>query len=791
MITLLRRLSTRENTILLLTLTALVCLPFALQKVARDSALSLLLPVTILGVLLAFTLVSLNTKNNWAVFILVGGGPLLLFLRIGQLSDSLLATVRESILVASNVTLTALGFRYSSLDFSTWFSVGNLFASQVSTFSHRLFVWMSGSIQDKPSADPAAQAFIWSLGLWLIAAWASWQVTRKGKALAGLTPATILLGVILNNTAPKSGILWLYLTAFLLILGFTNFAGLLTSWKRLRTDFSDSIWEDSLFATFVLVLVLVVAGYMVSTFSIKEMLDRLRERRTVSTNTSISATAGVSTNTQIQDSLPDSHAILGGPTLSQDIVMLISTGDFPSMPHQLELEVPYYHWRTITYQTYTGSGWLNPAGASEEIRPHQTLISSTPPNYHIVHQVVTFPSGVDGALYWTGALVQSDTPLEVEWRSQPAIDLPSSGFDPLFGADLVGGLISPQSTGPRGKYTIESVLPNVSDADLRAAQGGYPAWVSQRYLTLPDTVPERVRALARDLTANAATPFDRALAIETYLRQIPYNLKVPAPPFNQDAADYFLFDLKKGYCDYYATAMSVLARAAGLPSRLVIGYASGTYDTYNAQYVVRQADAHAWPEIYFTGIGWIEFEPTANQPPSVRIGKSQPIPQQVNFPQSREFWDQIPALFTSRVGFAWTPLAVLLVLYLLWISTEAYRLSRYSPPEVIQRLFRRLRNLARSLRSIPGPDETAREYAIGLNTQLSLLQDQNRLNNWLISPVHDQISSLTRMYTQSLFTPNPLTHADIRNAVQIWYKLRWRLQLINIIQGLRTRFTRL
>jgi hypothetical protein len=333
-------------------------------------------------------------------------------------------------------------------------------------------------------------------------------------------------------------------------------------------------------------------------------------------------------------------------------------------------------------------------------------------------------------------------------------------------------------------------LPNVSDTDIRAAQGSYPTWVSQRYLALPETVPERVRALARDLTANAATPFDRALAIETYLRHIPYSLDVPAPPLNQDATDYFLFDLKKGYCDYYATAMSVLARAAGLPSRLVIGYASGTYDAYNAQYVIRQADAHAWPEIYFTGIGWIEFEPTANQPASIRIGNNQPIPQQVSVPQSKEFWDQIPALFTIRVGFAWIPLAAFLVLYLLWIWTEGFRLSRYSPPDVIQRLFQRLRNLARPLRYIPAPDETAREFAIVLTTQLALLQDQNRLNNWLISPVHGQIDSLTQMYNQSLFTQNPLTHTDIRNAIQLWYQLRWRLQLINLIQGLKTRFSR-
>ena len=136
-----------------------------------------------------------------------------------------------------------------------------------------------------------------------------------------------------------------------------------------------------------------------------------------------------------------------------------------------------------------------------------------------------------------------------------------------------------------------------------------------KFLTLPDSVPERVLTLARELTANALTPYDRAQAIETYLRtSYPYTLDVPAPPPGRDVADFFLFELEKGYCDYYATAMVVLARAAGLPARFVSGYASGTYDSSNAQYIVTEANAHSWVEIFFTDIGWVEFEPTAGLP---------------------------------------------------------------------------------------------------------------------------------------------------------------------------------
>ncbi len=781
MIALLQRLSTRQNSILLLTLASLVCLPIGLQKLAPDAALSLLLPVTVLSALLAYGLATANIKKNWGLFILFACGPLILFIRIAQLGSALLAIASELLLIAAQIIRSAQGNPSSSLDLSTLFGAGNLLSTQAMGFGYRLFVWAAGLVQNKVIEDLAVRAFAWSLGLWLIAAWGCWQIRRHGKALLGLTPATIALGLILFNTAPKSGILWLYLSSFLLLLGITNYENLHAAWTKQGTDFSELVWEDVLLATVALALGLIVAGYLVSSFSIKEMLDRMRERQTV-TASPLTGTAvpGVK-HPQVQSSLPEVHAILGGPTLSQDVVMFISTGEYQPMPHAVNVDAPYYHWRALTYQTYTGSGWYNPRGQEIKIRPHQMLIQTTPMNYRIVHQTVTFPEGVKEGLYWTGTLVQSDSSLQVSWRSQPAKDARAAGLDPLAGADMVGGLVSQPNPGSAQQYTAESILPNVSEADLRAAQASYPAWVSQRYLALPDTVPERVRALARDLTANAATPFDQALAIEAYLRKIPYSLKVPGPPANRDAADYFLFDLKTGYCDYYATAMTVLARAVGLPARLVIGYASGTYDPYNAQYVVRQADAHAWTEIYFSGIGWIEFEPTANQPALFRPQDSQPLPQTVFKTPKPVIWDQLPKFLTGQLGFTWKPPAALLLLYFLWIGTDGLRLGLYVPSEAIQRLFGRLRRLAHPISGDPSPDETACEYAAALTTRLDSILQGNRLKKWLLSPAPAQISSLTDLYTQSLFSPTPLTCANIRGAGQTWGRLRWRLLVVNIL----------
>ncbi|MFN3930015.1 MAG: transglutaminase-like domain-containing protein, partial [Thermoflexus sp.] len=114
------------------------------------------------------------------------------------------------------------------------------------------------------------------------------------------------------------------------------------------------------------------------------------------------------------------------------------------------------------------------------------------------------------------------------------------------------------------------------------------------------------------------TPYDKAAALEAWLRRnIRYNENIPAPPPGRDGVVYVLFDIRQGYCDYYASAMAVMARALGIPARVVSGYAQGEWMP-DGRYRVRQRDAHTWVEIYFPGYGWVEFEPTAAQPPILR-----------------------------------------------------------------------------------------------------------------------------------------------------------------------------
>ncbi len=136
--------------------------------------------------------------------------------------------------------------------------------------------------------------------------------------------------------------------------------------------------------------------------------------------------------------------------------------------------------------------------------------------------------------------------------------------------------------------------------------------IKDRYLGLPNELPDRVYQLAQDLTKDYSTKYEKLKAIEQYLiANYTYTLNVDSLPEGKDFADYFLFESKQGYCTYYATAMAVLGRCIGIPTRYVEGYL-GVFDKKDGDmYLVTNSQAHAWAEAYFEGVGWIPFEATA------------------------------------------------------------------------------------------------------------------------------------------------------------------------------------
>jgi transglutaminase-like putative cysteine protease len=169
-------------------------------------------------------------------------------------------------------------------------------------------------------------------------------------------------------------------------------------------------------------------------------------------------------------------------------------------------------------------------------------------------------------------------------------------------------------------YTVVAAISTASVQDLRAAGEDYPDWVRRRYLQLPRTIPRRVIDTAHEATSGATSGYDKAAALETYLRaNFTYSTHVASVPSDRDWVDYFLFDLKEGYCDYFATAMVMLLRAEGVPARVASGFAPGEFDASTGVSMVRENHAHSWVEAYFPRFGWITFEPSVIRPIPARI----------------------------------------------------------------------------------------------------------------------------------------------------------------------------
>jgi hypothetical protein len=158
----------------------------------------------------------------------------------------------------------------------------------------------------------------------------------------------------------------------------------------------------------------------------------------------------------------------------------------------------------------------------------------------------------------------------------------------------------------------DNVDPITSRWDFYEILGDRAEMIQAQYTGLPDALPERVRELANDLTAEYDTTYDKLKAIEGYLRNYKYNLHTQKLPKGMDFTDYFLFESKEGYCTAYATAMAVLGRCIGVPTRYVEGFVvKFQFIDDNNMFPVKNSQAHAWAEAYIEGVGWIPFEATS------------------------------------------------------------------------------------------------------------------------------------------------------------------------------------
>ncbi len=263
-----------------------------------------------------------------------------------------------------------------------------------------------------------------------------------------------------------------------------------------------------------------------------------------------------------------------------------------------------YYWRGSSYDTYNGEQWTNSVETRGEALPEEWPLA--PLNFAGRRNVeLSFQTHL-------ATMEKVYVPNRATFISRSVRYIGESSDEGVY--DLVTVLASPRLHAG-DVYEARALISEPTQSMLRAAGTAYPGWVVTRYLQLPENFSERVQAKAEEIAANYDNPYDIAHAITRYLRvNIEYQGAIETPPEDQDVMEWFLFDYKKGFCNYYATAEVLMLRSLGIPARLATGYAQGEQVEGENAFEVRVNDSHAWPEVYFPGYGWVEFEPTAAQP---------------------------------------------------------------------------------------------------------------------------------------------------------------------------------
>ncbi len=257
-------------------------------------------------------------------------------------------------------------------------------------------------------------------------------------------------------------------------------------------------------------------------------------------------------------------------------------------------------WRGLAFDEYTGRGWrMRERGVEEYFADGGRIVPRFSPDD-------PWPAGSEQVIQTFYVEAAQPNVIFAAYR-------PFEVFFPVgsLGVDRYAGLRSPIPLEKGMIYSVISRVPNPTPRQLRRRdEEDDPGEIRARYLQLP-AIPERVRRLADQLTAGLGSPYEKAVAINQFLVRIyTYNLQAPVLPDGADAVDSFLFVSKQGACETFASALTVLLRAVGVPARVVTGYTSGQYNILTGYYEVRNSDAHAWVEAFLPRVGWIEFEPT-------------------------------------------------------------------------------------------------------------------------------------------------------------------------------------
>ena len=454
--------------------------------------------------------------------------------------------------------------------------------------------------------------FIIALG-YLLAYASAWLLYRaRNPWMVIIANAVVLLINLSNVDAGFIIFLVVFLIASLLLLLRFNLYESVKRWRKQGLRYPDDIgWDIMQAGAVISVSILVFSWILPGTY----VNDTAAQIWNISSNPWVQAqnvwdrmvSLSSGANAPNHGNFRGSLALGGNPNLNHDIVMTVKTSDNST------------YYETLSYETYDSdnSSWSD--GPTDKLtwKSGDTYPTATA-MLNAVRQDITIvnPPGEqypyllgapDIAAANVSASVEKSrkTGEVVDWLDQNPL---TAGTHYVVVSYISTADIKTLQTVPMPKNA--PTFP--SDYDGPTPPTVFDQSILNTYLQLPGDLDPHIAQLAKQQTASSTTMYDKVVALETYLRNnYTYDTNINLPP-DQEGVSWFLFRSHRGFCNYFASSMVVMARSLGIPARVVAGYTNGTLDPKTHQRVIRGTDAHAWVQVYFAGYGWVNFEPSAS-----------------------------------------------------------------------------------------------------------------------------------------------------------------------------------
>lgn len=490
-----------------------------------------------------------------------------------------------------------------------WLTLGFInapggFEENVRAFGSRWKDWIGVVRRNEPTTDNMPFVMGVLTLTWICAYLAAWTIFRWRNAWLAVVPGGFaLLTNISYLPGQFSGEFVVFLFGAMLLVMRVHLINKLHEWKHTNTIYPEFISLNLLNITTWVAILAIITAWSLPQANEVGIFSRTWERIAAPFRTDsdlfVRLFSGIDAKREVPlHSFGDVLPLQGRVILGSKIAAQVEFGEGSNQGRPLRVKV---------YDIYSAAGWK--AGP----RTDKDLAA--------LEQVTT--TGGQKAAYKDRVEVVANF---VRESGFPKNSLPTIGQPAIVSvtsrAEIVNTDVVPDIDAVRSRqqfkvgdaFVTTGTISTASAEKLRTSGDAYPQYVRERYLQLPDNLPQRVRQLSADLTKDRPTAYDKAKAIEEYLRTFPTTFDIRAVPPGRDAVDFFLFDEKKGYFDYQASAMVVLLRAAGVPARLAVGYTIDEFDLSVRRYLLRDKHAYAWPEVYFVGYGWVEFSPYGDAP---------------------------------------------------------------------------------------------------------------------------------------------------------------------------------